>query len=137
MTNNQTELKTNAAGAIGVLARGHADNQAALIRCGAIPLLCSAIKEGFLLGAAGAFLEMIEESAGALWALAADSSAVNKQAVAAGGAVTLLMNLLNNCQTKRSADVAANGLAALGDKCPENLTSIVEAQVRATTPWSI
>ena len=53
LTNNHTELKTNAAGAIGVLARSHQDNQAALIRCAAIPLLCAAIKEGFALGATG------------------------------------------------------------------------------------
>ena len=42
--------QVNAAGAIGVLGRGQSDNQAALIRCGAIPLLCSVIKEGFQIG---------------------------------------------------------------------------------------
>ena len=42
------------------------------------------------------------------------------------------MNMLNNCNTKKSADNAAGGLASLADKCQENTKAIVNAQVSAT-----
>ena len=117
----------HAAGAIGVLANRHADNQSTLIRCGAIPLLCAAIKEGQTLAA----IEMMEESAGALWSLALDTTPQTKETIAAGGAIGLLMSMLTNLTTKKSADYAAGGLAALAEKCHENTKTIVQAQVAA------
>ena len=41
---------------------------------------------------------------------------------ASGGAIGLLMGMLTNLTTKKSADYAAKGLAALAEKCHENTT---------------
>ena len=61
---------------------------------------------------------MIEESANALWAIADSTNTAYKEAVAEGGAVALLMNVLNNCASKRTAgESASNDLIGPARAC--------------------
>lgn len=133
-----TELRTNAAGAMAVMARGdskgpNADNQATLIRCGAVTLICATIKEYAGAGGGGTTHEKAvtaqEECAGALWALSMDSSNSTKATIAKAGAIGLLMNQLISLTTEPSARNASGALAALAERNAENTKLISHALV--------
>ena len=78
---------------------------------------------------------MIEESANALWAIADSTNTAYKEAVAEGGAVALLMNVLNNCASKRTAgESASNDLIGPARACkcsPRRLTKDLIHPARA------
>ena len=127
LSSTDTELRMNVAGAIAVLARGHADNQATFIRCGAVTLLCATIKECAAHPGNALAVQAQEECAGAVWALAADSSANTKAAIAKAGGIGLLMNQLIGLSTERSAANASGALAALAEKNLENSKLVAHA----------
>ena len=89
---------------------------------------------------AGKPLEMIEESANALWAIADSTNTAYKEAVAEGGAVALLMNVLNNCASKRTAgESASNGLigSARACECSTRRQGLQQPHRPSTSPASV
>ena len=121
-------LRSTAAGTCAVLARGHADNQAALARGGAIPLLAALAKESVT--ATGA-LQAMEESAAALWALASDGTTNVKAIISKSGGVAILVGMLENGTSEKSFTNAAGALAAMADRSAENLKNISHALIAA------
>lgn len=110
----------SASGALAALARDHPDNQAVIAKTGAIPPLCTIVKDGSA--------EAKEESAAALWALAADN-AVNKASIAKLGGIEPLLTLLMYGTSDKSSVNAAGSLTALAAQHAENRLSITRKMI--------
>ena len=126
-----TQLRSNASGAIAVLARGHAEVQATLVRCQAITLLCAALRDSLSQHDAIGFACQ-EESALALHSLTSEASNAVKGMVSKAGAIGLLMNLLSSPNTtERGVHNAAISLAAIARGDNENLKAVTHALTAA------
>ena len=120
ITNPNSKLQTNAAGALAALAKEHPENQAAIAKSGAIPPICTNVRDGSS--------ATKEESAAALWALSTDNHA-NKTLVAQLGGVDPLISMLLFGSTDKSSANAAGALAALATDHPDNRSTITKKLV--------
>lgn len=87
-------MQANAAGAISALVNNNYDNQASVVRSGAVTPLCALVREGSS--------EVKEQSASALWSLSVDN-APNKATISKLGGIEPLVGLLvtgKGCQPR-------------------------------------